>query len=119
MNDIAAILVCVAAIGTSAAAGTIGEVFREHFQIALPDGYELSHAGGKQGERQFSLAHGSDYLVSLFVYYDGLDARRWPTCFEEGMDVFLYREDQVFVYTELPDDTRRPDSRAAGAAAVT
>ncbi len=96
-------MICLSAIGSLSAAETIGEVFQQYFEIQLPEEYQVTYAGGKEGEKQFSLLHHQrTNVISLFVYYDGLDPRNWQSYFEDGKDVFLYHKDQVFVYAQLP-----------------
>jgi len=106
MKCIVTALICFVTISSLDGAETIGDAFQEHFQVILPDEYMISYAGGKPGEKQFSLFHKKDYVISFFVYYDGLDPRNWPSYFEKGKgkDVFLYHEDQIFVYAVLPTE---------------
>lgn len=91
------------AFGTQAV--TIGNDFLKHFSIDLPESYILAFSGGKKGEKQFSIYDDRhSFMGSIFVYYDGLDPRKWKFKHNEESGEFLYVSGDVFVYARLPEN---------------
>ena len=86
-------------------ASTVGNNFEEHFTIELPESYAISFAGGKKGEKQFSIYDDQrNYMASIFVYYDGLDPRKWKRKHDEERSEFLHVSGDIFVWTKLPEN---------------
>jgi hypothetical protein len=83
----------------------VGNDFDKHFIIELPESYALSFSGGKKGEKQFSIYDDRrNFMTSIFVYYGGLDPRKWKGKHDKEAGEFLHVSGDFFVWAKLPEN---------------